>query len=594
MVNVMVMMFPSFQDHQQKSKYLVIINHGFWFDQILIVFVIVLSSLWTCRVAAAAENRDTLKVGYTLISSSSSALVSASGKFTLLFLRNDSSSNYSYLYIRRNISGASKAWVANRDTPVLYPFGVLTLDTNNTLKIITTSGAGGDPPIVLGSAPKSSNTVVATLLDSGNFILQELNSDGSTKQVWWQSFDYPTDTFLPGMKLGVNHISGHIWSLTSWTSVYYPPPGTFILDWDPNFRQLEIRKQGVVYWRSGNFSATSNRFEFILPNSQVSFKFSIVSNEREDYLTYTSEDDSAYVLPEWSLNFDGRLYNFYGLGVDIARADLCGGYSTDGSGCQTKERPPNCTAELSNQFEHKKGYFKSSTSSYTSRCPYSLNFVSNGSYSGAGIDCNTTCLQDCDCLGFDFDNETGCRFWSVDCEFVEDLTQTGNASSLVLTKLMPTTKSPPPRKNGATHKWIWIGVAVCAALVVMAFSILCYLRGRRRRRKSKLPGEDEIDQNELLSFMNSNRPIDLNILQNDGKMGHDLSVFSYASVMAATSNFAEENKLGEGGFGPVYKGKLAMGREVAVKRLAKCSGQGTTCQIKVWTTFYLIQSEAFA
>lgn len=69
---------------------------------------------------------------------------------------------------------------------------------------------------------------------------------------------------------------------------------------------------------------------------------------------------------------------------------------------------------------------------------------------GASIDCNTTCLQDCDCLGFDFrfDNQTGCRFWSVDCEFVEDLTQPGNASSLVLTKLMPTTKSPPPRKNG--------------------------------------------------------------------------------------------------------------------------------------------------
>lgn len=454
MVSVTVMMFPSFQDHHQKSKYLVIINHVFRFGQILIVFVIILSSLWTCHVAAAPENRDTLKVGDTLNSSSSSALVSASGKFTLLFLRNDSSSNYSYLYIRRNISGASKSWVANRDTPVLYPFGVLTSylghHANNTLKI---TGGAGDPPTVLGSAPKSSNTVVATLLDSGNFILQELNPDGSTKQVWWQSFDYPTDTFLPGMKLGVNHSNGHIWSLTSWTSVHYPPPGTFILDWDPNARQLEIRKQGVVYWRSGNFSATSNRFEFILPNSKVSFKFSIVSNKSEDYLMYTSEDDGAYELPEWSLNFDGRLYNFYGLGVDIARADQCGGYSTDGLGCQTRERPPNCTVELSNQFEHKKGYFKSSTSSTsTSRCPYSLNFVSNGSYSGASIDCNTTCLQDCDCLGFDvdfrFDNQTGCRFWSVDCEFVEDLTQPGNASSLVLTKLMPTKKSPPPRKNG--------------------------------------------------------------------------------------------------------------------------------------------------
>jgi hypothetical protein len=41
------------------------------------------------------------------------------------------------------------------------------------------------------------------LLDSGNFILREQNSDGSTRQNLWPSFDYPTDTLLPGMKLGV-------------------------------------------------------------------------------------------------------------------------------------------------------------------------------------------------------------------------------------------------------------------------------------------------------------------------------------------------------------------------------------------------------
>ncbi|XP_062015901.1 G-type lectin S-receptor-like serine/threonine-protein kinase At1g67520 isoform X1 [Rosa rugosa] len=571
MVNVMIM-FAGLQDHQEKAKYFLIINHGFRFDQLLIFFLIILSSLWSCHVVAAADNiGDTLKIGDTL--NSSSALVSASGKFTLLFLPNSSSSNYSYLYIRRyNVTSANKGWVGNRDSPVLYPFGVLTLDSNNTLKIITTQGGPGggddDPLVVLGSAPKSSSNVAATLSDSGNFILQELNSDGSTKQVWWQSFDYPADTFLPGMKLGVNRSNGHIWSVTSWTSVNYPPPGPFILDWDPTARQLEIRREGVVCWRSGNYSATNNRFQNILPNAKVSYKFSIVSNENEDYLTYTSED-GAYELPEWILNYYGKLFNYYGLGIDIARADQCGGYNTDGVGCQTTGRPTTCMADFGSPFVLKKGYFKPITSSSASRCPYSLNFVSNGSYSGTSIDCNNTCLQNCDCLGLDFqfDNQTGCRFWSVDCEFVEDLTRPDNSSSLVLAKL-------PPSKSGATHKWIWIGVAISAALVIMAFSILCYLR-RRRRRQSKLSGEGKIDQNELLNFRSSKRPTDLNGLQNDGKMGRDLSVFSYASVMAATINFAEENKLGEGGFGPVYKGKLATGEEVAVKRLSKCSGQGT-------------------
>ncbi|XP_059455313.1 putative cysteine-rich receptor-like protein kinase 12 [Corylus avellana] len=52
------------------------------------------------------------------------------------------------------------------------------------------------------------------------------------------------------------------------------------------------------------------------------------------------------------------------------------------------------------------------------------------------------------------------------------------------------------------------------------------------------------------------------------------AVFSYADIDEATNKFAFENKLGEGGYGPVYKGILANGEEIAVKKHSKASTRG--------------------
>ncbi|EEC70841.1 hypothetical protein OsI_02340 [Oryza sativa Indica Group] len=56
----------------------------------------------------------------------------------------------------------------------------------------------------------------------------------------------------------------------------------------------------------------------------------------------------------------------------------------------------------------------------------------------------------------------------------------------------------------------------------------------------------------------------------------EFTVYDFSHVLEATGNFSEENKLGQGGFGPVYKGRFPDGVEIAVKRLASHSGQGLT------------------
>ncbi|CAL8150277.1 unnamed protein product [Prunus armeniaca] len=222
-------------------------------------------------------------------------------------------------------------------------------------------------------------------------------------------------------------------------------------------------------------------------------------------------------------------------------------------------------AKFDDEFELKNGYFKINNSSNSSRSPSWFGTSSS--------DCKATCWQNCDCLGFDVPlvngTSTGCRFWSVDCQFFEDLTA---SYSFVLSGQATPVKPPSAKKNG--HKWLWVGIAIAAAVLVVVF---CIYMLRRRIVSGKERGQRF--RKILLKFMKSERPTDHVIaIENDhGNIRHpDLSVFTYESVLAATSNFSEANKLGQGGFGPVYKGKLANGQEIAVNRLSKCSGQGTS------------------
>ncbi|KFK35534.1 hypothetical protein AALP_AA4G003100 [Arabis alpina] len=111
----------------------------------------------------------------------------------------------------------------------------------------------------------------------------------------------------------------------------------------------------------------------------------------------------------------------------------------------------------------------------------------------------------------------------------------------------PTVGNKPPSK-GKNMTGTIVGVVVGIGLLIIFAVVVIFIIRKRRKRYT--------DDEEILSM--DVKPF----------------TFTYSELRSATQDFNASNKLGEGGFGPVYKGKLNDGREVAVKLLSVGSRQG--------------------
>ena len=76
------------------------------------------------------------------------------------------------------------------------------------------------------------------------------------------------------------------------------------------------------------------------------------------------------------------------------------------------------------------------------------------------------------------------------------------------------------------------------------------------------------EEKHLLELTTPDRLLDADELENDGNARHNIKVFSFASIAAATNNFSPETKLGEGGFGPVYK--VCFQKKIFKKKFLRC------------------------
>ncbi|KAL2496890.1 S-locus lectin protein kinase family protein [Forsythia ovata] len=73
--------------------------------------------------------------------------------------------------------------------------------------------------------------------------------------VLWESFNHSLDSFLPGMKMGLNNRTGERINLTSWKSDSDPSPGSFMVLVDPQeLAQIFIVNDSAKYIRTGQWN----------------------------------------------------------------------------------------------------------------------------------------------------------------------------------------------------------------------------------------------------------------------------------------------------------------------------------------------------
>ncbi|KAK4605163.1 hypothetical protein RGQ29_013290 [Quercus rubra] len=484
--------------------------------------------------------------------SEANTLVSKDGNFELGFF-SPSSSNNRYLGIwYKNIPVKTIVWVANRLNPI-NDSGLLMINSSTGSVVVMSQNKS----VVWSTSPqRQAKNPVLKLLDSGNLVLTVTDEkDEKSRISLWESFDYPTDTLLPGMKLGWDLKKGVNRLLTAWKKPDDPSPGDFtdgILEMGiHSYPEAYIWKGNKKFFRTGPWNGLRFSGSPDLNPNPV-YNYSFVSNEDEVYYTYTLKDKSLIsraVLNQTTHTRDRytwieaeKVWKVY----STRPRDYCDSYGLCGAN-------GNCVFTASPVCQCLKA-FKPKSPELWSVMEWSQGCVRN-----KPLSCHTDgvkCLNNCTCMAYTNSDisggGSGCAIWFGDLMDIrqfpaggQDLYIRMSASELL------------EEKHGPKIK---IAVLVAAALAVVSgiFLVGFYIcRIRTNFKVKKKPNGIICHQN------NEGQKEDL-----------ELPFLDLSTIVRATDNFAHNKKLGEGGFGPVYKGILEDGQEIAIKRLSRSSGQG--------------------
>ncbi|PPD82703.1 hypothetical protein GOBAR_DD20369 [Gossypium barbadense] len=434
--------------------------------------------------------------------------------------------------------------VANRNRPLKDFSGILTISDDGNLVV-----SNGKAEILWSTNVTNlvPNATTAQLLDSGNLVLNNGENGGSS--ILWESFQHPSNVFLQTMKISTDVKTGRKVQTRSGKSPDDPSDGNFVQGIEPfSIPEDDVEK---TYYETYEYSTDSR------------------------VIYYELESNGRYVERIWDAGKGDWINGYSSYLTDCDVYGKCGAFGI----CDSTKRPicsclkgfkPRNIEEWSRD-NWSSGCFRTSPL----HCQRDNN---NGSEAGQGDDgflklkkmkvpafpdqssitngeCKDQCMKNCSCVACAYDAGIGCMLRSGDLIDVQKFSNRGVDLYIRL-------------PSSELDKWnceiIVITTVISGMVVIIIISALFLLRrmgqqrGRNKRRthiKDKFHSEN-IGESSI------------------GVKLQQLPLFNFEELATATNNFHPQKKLGQGGFGPVYRGTLDDGKEIAVKRLSKASGQG--------------------
>ncbi|XP_016458326.2 G-type lectin S-receptor-like serine/threonine-protein kinase At1g34300 [Nicotiana tabacum] len=465
-------------------------------------------------------------------------LLSPNSTFAAGFLPSNSTNSYVFSIWYYEIPNKTIVWSANPNSPV-NSSASLSISTSGELKLSPQTRVSSAPNLWPKSILVVRNTSALLFLqESGNLVYGN-----------WGSFLNPTDTYLPNQNInGTNATSsnGKFQFLGSRTLFYNGNDSYFAFQ--NSLQRLE--DTGLVTQSSGNPFYSSDFGDLKLRRLKL---------EDDGNLQVYSFDP---VLKQWTVVWQA-IYQLCTIHGTCGTNSIC---MYDASTTKTSCVCPPGFKKISGESCERKVPLLSKTKFLP------LDYVN---FTG-GVDlkvlnfssCQKQCLDTENCLGFMFkyDGTGYCvlqldkllyGFWSPGNEVVtylrvdneeKDVSNFTGMTSLMETSCPVSISLPfPPEESKATTRNIVIISTIFAAeLISGVFFFWAFLK-------------------KYIKYRDMARTFGLEVMPAIGPKR-----FSFSEIKTATNNFID--KIGKGGFGDVYKGKLNDGRVVAVKCLKNVTG----------------------